>query len=429
MRVLLRISTALLGLVALVYGQNKDIIESAEASGSIPTLIATLNAANLDGTLHGDGPFTVFAPSENAFASLPPNVLEYLLKPANKQILTNVLLYHVVTGSVLSADLVDGTEVTTLEGSTVGISIEDGIVKINDSTVTTADISTSNGVIHVIDRVLLPDNVSLSPQDIIGTAVESGSFPTLVAALTAADLVGALQGDGPFTVFAPSENAFASLPPNVLEYLLKPANKQILTNVLLYHVVTGSVLSTDLVDGTEVTTLEGSNVVISIVNGGAVNINDSTVTTADISTSNGVILGIDRVLFPDTFFRLPQDIFVTLEASGKYKLLVAAINVAGLADVFTGPGRLTLFAPTDDAIQALPEGVLDGLLADPEFLVTILSCHALNLELPSAALIGLDGEKLDTLGGKKISVSMMDGRVRINDSQVTEADIFATVRV
>ncbi|MFY0310314.1 fasciclin domain-containing protein [Leisingera sp. D0M16] len=134
---------------------SKDIVETAAAAGQFETLAAALTAADLVGTLQGDGPFTVFAPTDEAFAALPEGTVETLLKPENRAQLTEILTYHVVPGKVMSSDLSDGMTAETVMGKEITVSM-DGGVKINDATVTAADIETSNGIIHVIDTVILP---------------------------------------------------------------------------------------------------------------------------------------------------------------------------------------------------------------------------------------------------------------------------------
>jgi uncharacterized surface protein with fasciclin (FAS1) repeats len=133
-----------------------DIVTTAVEAGSFNTLAQALEAAGLVGTLQGEGPYTVFAPTDEAFAKLPEGTVEDLLKPENKEQLTDILTYHVTEGSVQSSDLEDGQQITTLEGGELPVAIDDMGVKVGDATVTTADIETSNGVIHVIDTVLIP---------------------------------------------------------------------------------------------------------------------------------------------------------------------------------------------------------------------------------------------------------------------------------
>jgi uncharacterized surface protein with fasciclin (FAS1) repeats len=273
---------------------QKDIVATAQAAGTFTTLVAALTAAELADVLKGAGPFTVFAPTDDAFAKLPAGTVDSLLKPENKAQLQAVLKYHVVSGKVLAADVVKVDHATTLEGDDVKVSASGGAVMINDSHVTKADVMASNGVIHVIDAVLLPPP---KLADIVATAQAAGTFKTLLAALDAAGLTDVLKGDGPFTVFAPTDDAFAKLPSGTVDSLLKPENKAQLQAVLKYHVVSGKVLAADVVKLTSAKTLQGSQVKIS-VSDGMVMINDSKVTRADVMASNGVIHVIDVVLLP-----------------------------------------------------------------------------------------------------------------------------------
>ncbi len=289
------------GTVAL-----KDIVDTAVAAGSFNTLAAALTAADLVTTLKGTGPFTVFAPTDAAFAKLPAGTVDNLLKPENKAMLQKVLTYHVVSGKVLAATVVTLTKATTVQGQDVSITVSGSSVKVNDANVTATDVLASNGVIHVIDTVLLPPAAgtgaggtggTVALKDIVDTAVAAGSFNTLAAALTAADLVTTLKGTGPFTVFAPTDAAFAKLPAGTVDNLLKPENKAMLQKVLTYHVVSGKVLAATVVTLTKATTVQGQDVSIT-VSGSSVKVNDANVTATDVLASNGVIHVIDTVLLP-----------------------------------------------------------------------------------------------------------------------------------
>ncbi len=279
---------------SVIIPQN-DIIETAAADGRFTTLLAAVQAAGLVDTLKGEGPFTVFAPTDDAFAKLPAGTVEALL--ADLPTLTSILTYHVVPGKVMAADVVglDGQRVTTVNGKGFTVKLQDGKVFIDNAEVIITDIETYNGVIHVIDTVIIPQ------KDIVETAVADGRFTTLVAAVTAADLVETLQGEGPFTVFAPTDDAFAKLPAGTIEELLKPENKQTLINILLYHVVPGKVMAADVVglNGKDVVTaLEGQTFKVT-VSGGKVFLNGNIqVIITDIETYNGVIHVIDTVLLP-----------------------------------------------------------------------------------------------------------------------------------
>ena len=158
--------TALLALTVLLSSQvfgghhaeaKSDIVDTAVGAGTFNTLAAALEAGGLVGTLKGDGPFTVFAPTDEAFAKLPAGTLESLLKPENKDQLVAILTYHVVAGNVQAADVVKLTSATTVNGSDVKVSVEEGVVFINDSRVVAANVEASNGVIHVVDTVLIPN--------------------------------------------------------------------------------------------------------------------------------------------------------------------------------------------------------------------------------------------------------------------------------
>jgi len=271
---------------------EKDIVETALAAGSFKTLAAALDAAGLVEALKGKGPFTVFAPTDAAFAALPEGTLKSLLDPKNKATLQAILGYHVVPGSVASADVMKLKHAVTLNGQRVDIRSSDAGVQIDNAKVATADIRCANGIIHVIDAVILP-----SSKDIVATAVEAGKFKTLAAALEAAGLVEALQGKGPFTVFAPTDEAFGKLPAGTLENLLKPENKDKLAAVLKYHVVSGRIYSDAAAKGATVDALNGDPL-RTRGEKGQVFVNDARVITADIDTANGVVHVIDSVLLP-----------------------------------------------------------------------------------------------------------------------------------
>jgi uncharacterized surface protein with fasciclin (FAS1) repeats len=279
----------------------KDIVDTAVADGRFTTLVAAIGAAELVDTLKGEGPFTVFAPTDDAFAALPAGTVDELLKPENKQKLTDILLYHVVSGKVMAAEVTALTSATTVLGKDVAVKVDMGNVYINEAKVIITDIATSNGVIHVIDAVLLPPSEDAAMEEkntIIDIAVADGRFTTLAAALTAADLVETLSGEGPFTVFAPTDDAFAALPAGTLDSLLLPENKQQLIDILLYHVVSGKVMAADVVTLTSAQTVLGKDVTITVKDG-KVFLNDTVqIIITDIEASNGVIHVIDAVLLP-----------------------------------------------------------------------------------------------------------------------------------
>lgn len=271
---------------------SMDIVDTAVAAGAFKTLVAAVQAADLVDTLKGKGPFTVFAPTDEAFSKLPEGTVAELLKPENKSKLQAILAYHVVPGSVKAADVVKLTSAKTVQGQQIDIAVEDGGVKVDGANVVKTDIETANGVIHVIDSVILP-----ADKDIVDTAVAAGSFQTLAAAVQAAGLIDTLKGEGPFTVFAPTDEAFSKLPEGTVETLLKPENRDKLIAILTYHVVPGKVLAADVVKLSSAETVQGGEVAINVQDGNVM-VNDANVVATDIETSNGVIHVIDSVILP-----------------------------------------------------------------------------------------------------------------------------------
>lgn len=279
-----------------------DIVGVAQADPQFSILVEAVAAAGLVSTLQSTGPFTVFAPTNTAFAALLAELgltKEALL--ANKALLTAVLTYHVLPSKVPAASVPMGKAITTVQGgffkieSSGGLKITDG--RNRSANIVSTDVAASNGVIHVVDKVLLPAN-----KDIVATAQSLPDFSILVEAVVAAGLVTTLQGTGPFTVFAPTNAAFAALLTELgvtKEGLL--ANTALLTKVLTYHVVPGRVLKADVPVGAAITTVQGETFTISQ----ALKIDDrrgrqASIVSTDVFTSNGVIHVIDKVILPAT---------------------------------------------------------------------------------------------------------------------------------
>ncbi|NJN84605.1 MAG: fasciclin domain-containing protein [Caldilineaceae bacterium] len=313
------------GLIATpASAQSADIVDTAVEAGNFETLVTAVSAAGLVEALKSEGPFTVFAPTDEAFAALPAGTVEALLADPEGD-LTQILLFHVVPGKVLAADISDGLEAETLQGATLTFTVgDDGSVMVNDVPVIATDIEGANGVIHVIDSVLLPPAEMAEPEveaaeesqvamamdepmmaDIVDTAVEAGSFGTLIAAVQAAGLEEALRGEGPFTVFAPTDEAFATLPEGTIEALLADPTGD-LAQILLYHVVSGKVMAGDVTDGLEAATLQGATVAFTVGADGSVKINDAAIIATDIESANGVIHVIDAVLLPPAEMAEPK---------------------------------------------------------------------------------------------------------------------------
>ena len=316
--------------------EETSVLDLAIEAGQFSTLIAAIDAAGLTETLEGEGPFTVLAPTDAAFdaafEALGITAADLL---ADTETLTAILTYHVLpqeADSQLVATL-DGSSVPTVNGQSVAVNVVDGQIMINEATVVSADLVADNGIVHVIDGVLLPPDVAealgvamaddmeeettttteattttteaMDPTiaEIVADAASAdpAEFTVLLAALETAGLVDALNGEGPFTVFAPTDAAFAALLEDLgitAEELL--ANPD-LGNILLYHVVSGEFLAADVIElaPVDVPTLYEENTVSIAVVDGSVMINDvATVISPDVMASNGVIHVIDAVLVP-----------------------------------------------------------------------------------------------------------------------------------
>jgi uncharacterized surface protein with fasciclin (FAS1) repeats len=390
--------------------QAQTVVDIIVNSPDHNTLEAAVIAANLQGTLSGTGPFTVFAPTDAAFAALPAGTVESLLQDPQGA-LTNILLNHVTSGNVLSTNLENGQVVITLNnGKTIKVTINNNGVFINNAQVTVADVVAENGVVHVINAVLLPANT------VVDVIVGSADHNTLEAAVGAAGLVNTLNGAGPFTVFAPTDAAFAALPDGTVETLLQDPQGA-LTNILLNHVVGANALSSSLTNGQSIVTLNNGKTVKVTINNDGVFIDDAQVTVADIATDNGVVHVIDAVLLP------PNTVVDVIVGSADHNTLEAAVGAAGLVNTLNGAGPFTVFAPTDAAFAALPDGTVETLLQDPQGALTnILLNHVVGANALSSSLT--NGQAIVTLNsGKTVKVTINNDGVFIDDAQVTVADI------
>mmetsp|Transcript_19698 Transcript_19698/g.27039 ORF Transcript_19698/g.27039 Transcript_19698/m.27039 type:complete len:396 (-) Transcript_19698:296-1483(-) len=272
------------------------VVDIALSDDSFETLVGLLSQADLVSPLQKPGPYTVFAPTNDAFDNLN-DTAKYEEKQWRAH-LKSILLYHVLLGKVFSGDIADGAEVVTLEGSTVTASLDP--LKINDAEVIAENITASNGIVHVIDEVLLPPSAVLDIVDIATDEPVADIFSTLVSLVVQVGLNDTLKSDGPFTVFAPTNAAFEK----VLD-VVDVTNDTEVTEVLLYHVLNGIVLAEDVTDGLEAQTVSNETLSFSTYyHDHVITINDdSTVIKADVLASNGVIHVIDEVLLPPGFER------------------------------------------------------------------------------------------------------------------------------
>ena len=467
----------------VVADDTQDIPTNAQNTGTHDSLVAALSHAGLVSALQGDGPFTVFAPTDDAFAAAGIDLTTFDTDEENAT-LSDILLYHVVSGSVSASDVTDGMNAEALNGDDLSFTVSsDGTVMVNGATVTSADVMASNGVIHVIDTVLMPP---ADLGDIPTVAQGTGIHTSLVAAVVQAELLSTLQGDGPFTVFAPTDDAFAAAGID-LASLDTDEGKAALTDILLYHVVAGEVPSSAVTDGLVAAAVNGDD--LSFTVGEGVMVNDANVVLADVPASNGVIHVIDKVLMPPadvteadgdicynmhthtiaagasftecmayayyedyemngqtftgcynlhthTFTMVSQeeceayiwtpavDIAMTAQATTIHNSLVAALTQAELVATLQGDGPFTVFAPTDDAFAAA--GIDLASLDTDEgkaALTDILLYHVVAGEVPSSAVT--DGLVAAAVNGDDLSFTVGEG-VMVNDANVVLADVPAS---
>ena len=391
--------------------QSKDIPTNASETGVHNSLVAALQHANLVATLGGPGPFTVFAPTDQAFTDAGINLNDFDT-PEENQTLTEILLHHVVSASVPSADVKDGMMATTVNGDKIKFTVSNGAVSVGAAQVTTPDVLSSNGIIHVIDKVLMP------PVDIPATAQTTGIHNSLVAAVIQADLLPTLQGPGPFTVFAPTDQAFTDAGID-LASLDTPEGKQQLSDILLYHVVSAEVPAKNVSDCMLADAANGQP--LSFTVGDGVMVNDANVTLTDVITSNGLIHVIDKVLMPTDS---PRDIPRTAQCTGVHDSLVAGVIQAELLSTLQGPGPFTVFAPTDQAF--IDAGIDLASLDTPEGKATlsdILLYHVVAGEVPAANVS--ECMSADAVNGQPLAFTV-DGGVMVNDANVTLPDVMTS---
>jgi uncharacterized surface protein with fasciclin (FAS1) repeats len=284
---------------------SKTIADVVIADANFSLLKNALTKAELVPTFQGAGTFTVFAPTNDAFKAV--GIDQAFIDANTKETLASVLKFHVLGSKVAAADIAtaDNTEVTTLGGKAF-VTKNAGGVSINGAKVTSADVAASNGVIHIIDRLILPPS-----KDIVATLVGNADYTLLVAAVTKAGLAATLQGAGPFTVFAPKNAAFTALgaPYNSVAAINGLTDTQVagLKNILLYHVVGARVFSQNLKSGAVGTAFTGKSVTVGldggvkitgIAAGNVANVVTSPVGNFNIVATNGVIHSIDKVLLP-----------------------------------------------------------------------------------------------------------------------------------
>jgi uncharacterized surface protein with fasciclin (FAS1) repeats len=413
-----------LGLAACGGGDDEEqgLVDVLKADADTSLLAEAVQAAGLASTLSGLGPYTVFAPTNAAFTALLGELgLSQAQLFANTSLLREVLNFHVVGGRVGASQVPLGKAISSASGGFFKIEQSGSALQFTDGRnrtgrVTTTDIAAPNGLIHKLDRVMLPAN-----RNIVETAQALPDFSILVEAVVAANLASTLSAAGTFTVFAPTNAAFAALLTELglsKEQLL--ANVPLLTAVLRYHVLGSRVLRADVPVGAAITTVQGESftvdntLAITDRNGRMANI-----VATDVFTSNGVIHVVDKVILP----KLPNIVELAV-AAPQFSILVEAVQAAGLVSALSGPTPLTVFAPTNDAFAALLVELnvsKEALLANVPLLTQVLSYHVVPGRVYRAGVPV--GVPITTLNGGSFTVG---ADLRITDANGRQAGISAT---
>ncbi len=442
--------------------QLKNLVEIVVATDDLSLLEEAVIAAGLAQTLSGDGPFTVFAPTNDAFAALLDilgddyNSLADFDTQEELDLLTNILLYHVVPQQILEKDLHPGSVPTAFANNSIEVIASSNTFVIGDASdtdanITDTDIIASNGVAHTIDKVLLPQAAidfvtQLQLKNLVEIVVETDDLSLLEEAVIAAGLTGTLSGDGPFTVFAPTNDAFAALLDilgddyNSLADFDTQEELELLTNILLYHVVPQKILEADLHPGSVPTAFTGNSIEViasghTFVIGDASDV-DANITDTDIIASNGVAHTIDKVLLPQaaidfvTQLQLKNLVEIVVDNDDLSLLEEALIQTnAGLVEALSGAGPFTIFAPDNHAFEDLFELLGDDFHAIDDFdtdaeiaiLVDVLTYHV----IPNAAKFSenlSDGQTIATLQGESVGILRNSG-IHIDDATDTNATV------
>jgi transforming growth factor-beta-induced protein len=410
------------------------IVDAAISNGSFTTLVAALQATGLDATLADtNSSFTVFAPTDDAFALLGDDTINALL--ADTDTLSNILTYHVITGEVDATTAISlaGTTVSMVNGDSVGLSLSpDNELLVNAATVIIADIQTDNGIIHVIDAVLLPPSDIVQPtSNIVETAVANGNFTTLVAALQATELdVVLADASANFTVFAPTDAAFALIGEATINTLLD--NTEVLSSILLQHVIpeiaVDSVTAYSL-NGAMVETASTALIPLNInTNTDMLTFGGANIIIKDIYTTNGIIHVIDAVIIGDVEVPTPAMSIVDVAiANGSFTTLVGALQATGLDTVLADlESDFTVFAPSDAAFAKLPADTLTNL--STEQLSNILLYHVIPGKVLADGAITLAQSSSNTAeaaNGDNVALSFSNSTLFVNGAKVSTADVIA----
>ena len=408
-----------------VPAPDKNIVQLAQGNAELSTLVTALSKyPDLVSTLSGAGKFTVFAPTNAAFSNLLTTLGLSSLDAIPEATLKSVLQYHVVTTGAFNANQLTNGNVTAASGQAIAVNVDKGVTLNGNTKVTTADVQATNGVVHVIDAVLVPPNFVAPPnKTIVQLAQGSPNLSILVTALTKyPDLVSTLSGNGTFTVFAPTNTAFTNLLAAIGQTSLDDIPESVLKSVLQYHVVSTAALKASQLTTGNVKSASNEDIAVNVSNGvklnGAVN-----VTTADVIATNGVVHIIDAVLIPPTIRPIVGTIVAPAYFNKNFSTLVAAVVKAELLSTLLGAGPFTLFAPNNAAFTAAGITSLDNLTKAQ--LIPILQYHVLGSKVLAADLPS-GSAAITTLNGKFYLSNRASGVFINGTTQVTATNVNAS---
>lgn len=394
-----------------------DVLAVASADGDFATFLGALSVAGLDDELSGVGPLTLLAPTDAAFDALEAGVVDGLLEDPER--LEELLTAHVLGGAHTRAALGQRSDVPTQDGRRLDIENVDGNVVVGGTTIVKPDQRAQNGILQGVDAIIVPDGFELtpsSPNTVIDIAADAGSLTTLLAALDAANLTETLSGEGPFTLFAPTDEAFAALPEGALEAAL--ADPAALEQLLTAHVMGGVQRSDQLAEREDIATITGQVLTITADDTG-LTVGGARVTSADAEADNGIVHIVDSVIFPEGLALGSQETAIdVLETAGEFEALLTALERTGQTDELRGPGPLTVFAPTDAAFAALPESVLASA-EDTAALAGILSAHYASGAFDAASVA--EAQSVLMASGEEIAVVSDGDLVWVGGALVVES--------
>jgi uncharacterized surface protein with fasciclin (FAS1) repeats len=389
--------------------EDLNIVETAQDAGNFSVLLSAASDLGLADVLANEE-LTVFAPTDDAFAALPDGLLESL----SDEQLTEIILYHVLAGTVLSNQIDAQQDAETQQGERILLQSDNGVTINGSSTVISADITASNGVIHAIDEVLLPS--AFRDPSIIEQAEEAGGFSILLGAIEDAGLTTTLQFLGPFTVFAPSDDAFNELGLDVVEGL----SDEQLADVLTHHVLSGEIASGDLQPEQTVSALNGGNLFVTVDNEEVTVNGSANVFLPDVNAANGIIHAVDQVLLPDAYGNIVDNAIKRYDLTTLVDLVVAQDLAGTLSDESS---EYTVFAPTNSAFEEISDVV--ATLDDQQVTNTLLY-HVVGAAVEAGDLDA--SQTVATLNnGEEILIEASGGTVTINgEVTVTVADVVGT---